>query len=88
MRFEKYSRKTELRKRNFPQIDEKETNRNSKKTAKAFPGKAYPVGMKAVTSRITRFYKKKPKTIFETEKWKNRREVRRRYPGPRHSITP
>ena len=32
--------------------------------------------------------KKKTKTTFETEKWKNRREVRRRYPGPRHSITP
>ena len=84
MRFDKESHKIELRKRNFPQIDEKEKKTKSKKTAKACPGKAYPVGMEALTSRMTRLYKEKTKTIFETEKWKKRREVGRRYPGPNH----
>ena len=68
MRFDKESHKIELRKRNFPQIDEKEKKTNSKKTAKAWPGMSYPVGMEAKTSRKTRLYKEKTKTIFETEK--------------------
>ena len=59
MRFDRESHKIELRKRNFPQIDEKEKKTNSKKTAKVWPGKAYPVGMEAVTSRMTRLYKEK-----------------------------
>ena len=58
--------------------------RNSKKTAKAWPSKAYPVGMEAIVSRKTRNYKEKTKTIFETEKRKKTREVGRRHPGPNH----
>ena len=42
--------------------------RKKKKTAKLWPSKAYPVGMEAITSRKTRLYKEKKKTIFETEK--------------------
>ena len=84
MRFDKESHKIELRKRNFPQIDEKEKKTKCEKTAKVWPGKSYPVGMETVTSRMTPIYKEKTKTIIETEKWKKRREVGRRYPGPNH----
>ena len=66
----------------FCKVNEKEKKRNSKKTAKVWPSKAYPVGMDAITSRKTRIYKEKTKTIIETEKWKKRREVGRRYLGP------
>ena len=84
MRFDKKTYKIELTKRIFTQINEKEKNRNSKKTAKVWPSKAYPVETEAITSRKTRIYKKKTKTIFENEEWKKRREVGRRYPGPNH----
>ena len=40
----------------------------AKKPVKVWPNKAYPVGMVAITSRMTRLYKEKTKTIFETEK--------------------
>ena len=56
----------------------------AKKTATAWPSKAYPVETEAITSRKTRICKEKTKTIFENEEWKKRREVGRRYPGPNH----
>ena len=63
----------------------RETAKKKKKTAKTLAQrKAYPVRMEAITSRKTRIYKEKKKTIFETEKRKKRREVGRRYPGPNH----
>ena len=55
-----------------------------KKTTKVWPSKAYPAETEAITSRKTRFYKKKTKTIFQTEKRKKKREVGRRYLGPNH----
>ena len=84
MQFDKESHKIELRKPNFPQINEKEKNRNSQKTAKVWPSKAYPVETEAITSSKTRIYKEKTKTISENEEWKKRREVGRRYPSPNH----
>ena len=75
--------------RNFPQSKWKGKKRNSKKnTAKVCRSKVYSVGMEAITSTKTPIYKEKTSTIFETAKWKKKRAVGRRNPGPNHWITP
>ena len=44
MRFDRESHKIELRKRNFPQIDEKEKKTNSKKNGKSLARQGLPCG--------------------------------------------
>ena len=39
-----------------------------KKIARVWPRKLYPVGMEAITSRKTRNYKEKTKSMFHREK--------------------
>ena len=42
--------------------------KHQKKLAMVWPRKLYPVGMEAITSRKTRNYNKKTKSIFDKEK--------------------
>ena len=64
----------QIKLQNWTEETQFKKKRNSKKMAKVWPSKAYPVGMEAITSKKTRMYKEKTKTIFETEKWEERRE--------------
>ena len=61
---------------------EKKRKSKKKKAAKVWPGKVYPVGMEAITSRKTRIYKEKTKTIFETEKRKKNASSGEKKSGP------
>ena len=67
---------------------EKVKKKNSKKNNNGLVEKLYPVGMEAITSRKSRNYKEKTKSIFDKEKWKKKRAVGRRNPGPNQWITP
>ena len=53
----------------FCKVNEK-GEKNSQKNSKGLAEKPYPVGMEAITSRKTRNYKEKTKSIFDTEKTK------------------
>ena len=68
-------------KRNFPQNNQKRWKKNSK-TKQGFGRERFTlVGMVALTSRKTRSYKEKTKSIFNREKWKKKRAVGRRISG-------
>ena len=88
MRFDSESYKTELRNELFRKVNKK----GEKKTAKKKQGfrreRFTLVGMEAITWRKTRNYKEKTKSIFDREKWKKKRAVGRRNPGPNQWITP
>ena len=62
-------------KRNFPQSIRKRWKKTAKKIERVWPRKLYPVGMEAITSRKTRNYKEKRKSIFDRGKWKKMRAV-------------
>ena len=73
----------------FRKVNEKgEKKTAKKKIARVWPRKLYPVRMEAITSRKTRNYKEKTKSLFDREKWKKKRAVERRNPGPNQWITP
>ena len=82
MRFDNYSYKIELRNEIFCKVNGKGEKKHTKKIAMVWPRKLYPVGMEAITSRKTRNYKEKTKGIIDKEKWKKKRTVGRRNPGP------
>ena len=69
-------------KRNFPQSKQKKWKKNSK-TKQGFGREKFTlVGMAALTSRKTRSYKEKTKSIFDREKWKKKRAVGSEKSGP------
>ena len=69
MRFDNLSYKNELRNEIFRKVNEKgEKKRTEKKVARVWPSKVYPVGMEAITSRKTRNYKEKTKSMFDRGK--------------------
>ena len=45
-----------------------EKKKTAKKLAMVWPRKLYPVGMEAITSRKTRSYKEKRKSVFDRKK--------------------
>ena len=76
-------------KRSFPQSKRKRwKKKQQKKIARVWPSYVYLVEMEVITSRITRKYKEKKKSIFDRGKWKKKRAVGRRNPGPNQWITP
>ena len=66
---------------NFPQSKRKRwKKKTAKKISKVWPRKLYPVGIEPITSRKTRNYNRKTKSIFDRKKWKKKRAVGRRNP--------
>ena len=49
-------------------LTEKVKKKQQKKIAMVWPRKLYPVGMEAITSRKTRSYKEKRKSVFDRKK--------------------
>ena len=68
MRFDNESYKSELRKEIFSKVTEKGEKKTAKKISKVWPRKLYPVGIEAITSRRTRNYNRKTKSIFDRKK--------------------
>ena len=82
MRFDNYSYKIELRNESLCKVNGKGEETTPKKIAMVWPRKLYPVGMEAITSRKTRNYKEKTKSLFDSKKLKRKQAVRRKNPGP------
>ena len=68
MRLQNQSYKINLQNEIFRKVNEKGEKKPANKIERVWPRKLYPVGKEAITSRKTRNYKEKTKSIFDREK--------------------